>query len=366
MRLTQSILVIADISGYTAFIKNREVSLLHAEQIIADLLAAVVEGCAHPLILNKFEGDALLLYAEINGDAGAAALDVYAQVWRFFHSFHQQRLAQQESRAHCQCDACANISNLSLKAILHVGEIAIRSWRQFTELAGEPLILIHRLLKNPVPAREYLLLTEEFRLVSGLHVGEPLDCPVDGLDDARIYWLPAPEWSTSAVPAPTSAVPPTAARASANAPAAAVRAPATLSARILVTLGLLMFGLGVPILEINATHVFNPQWPAHARLHEVWQLATNSSLALLCLWLVWIRHELRLAAILSTLVTGGFFVAYALRDGYQGSMVLTDGSEKSLLGLNLGLAAFGLAILCAWGAVLRERRGARSRPTADI
>ena len=34
MRLTHAVLVLADISGYTDFITNREVSLLHAEQII--------------------------------------------------------------------------------------------------------------------------------------------------------------------------------------------------------------------------------------------------------------------------------------------------------------------------------------------
>ena len=41
--------------------------------------------------------------------------------------------------------------------------------------------------------------------------------------------------------------------------------------------------LGVPILDINATHVFNPDWTPHVRIHEVWQLLTNSSLGVLCI-----------------------------------------------------------------------------------
>ncbi|MDM8349506.1 hypothetical protein P8H27_11430 [Pseudomonas sp. sp1636] len=56
-----------------------------------------------------------------------------------------------------------------------------------------------------------------------------------------------------------------------------------LLAKLIITLGALLYGLGVPLLEINSTHVFNPSWEAHARLHEARQLATNSALALLSL-----------------------------------------------------------------------------------
>jgi hypothetical protein len=105
------------------------------------------------------------------------------------------------------------------------------------------------------------------------------------------------------------------------------------------------YGLGVPLLEINQTHVFNPQWEPHMRLHEVWQLATNSALALLALWLAWARNNIRLPSILAMLVTGGFLFAYLVRDGYGGSMVLSDGSEKLLFGLNLGAFAFGAVFL---------------------
>ena len=42
---------------------------------------------------------------------------------------------------------------------MHCGEIAIKQVRQFEELAGEEVILVHRLLKNHVPEREYVLLS---------------------------------------------------------------------------------------------------------------------------------------------------------------------------------------------------------------
>lgn len=127
-------------------------------------------------------------------------------------------------------------------------------------------------------------------------------------------------------------------------------------AKLLVTVGIIFYAVVVPILEINDTHVFNPAWEPHARLHETWQLFTNTALGLFSVWLVWGRDDLRLASLLTTFVTGGFLMAYWLREGYGGSMVLTDGSEKMIFGLNLGLVAYILAILLAGIALVIERR----------
>jgi hypothetical protein len=125
--------------------------------------------------------------------------------------------------------------------------------------------------------------------------------------------------------------------------------------KLLITICLLLFGAAVPVLEINATHVFDPRWPPHARLHEVWQLATNSMIAAYCLWLTWWRGEVRLPALLTLLVTGGFFVAYLLRDGYGGSMVLSDGSEKLVFDVSIGVVGFGLAVALASLVLWRTR-----------
>lgn len=56
--------------------------------------------------------------------------------------------------------------------------------------------------------------------------------------------------------------------------------------RLLTTSGLLVPLILLPVLEVTDTHVFNPTWPPHARLHEVWQLTTNVGIALVALWLV--------------------------------------------------------------------------------
>ena len=54
-----------------------------------------------------------------------------------------------------------------------------------------------------------------------------------------------------------------------------------------IALHAIIFIILVPFLEISDTHLLNPDWPAHARLHEAWQLLTNASLSALALLLVW-------------------------------------------------------------------------------
>lgn len=125
--------------------------------------------------------------------------------------------------------------------------------------------------------------------------------------------------------------------------------------KLLVTLGIVFYAVVVPIFELNDSHVFNPGWEAHARLHEVWQLATNCTIGAFSFWLVWFRSNLRLSSLLTFFVTGGFLLAYALRDSYGGSMVLSDGSEKLILGINLGLFAYTLAIILALLALYLQR-----------
>lgn len=115
--------------------------------------------------------------------------------------------------------------------------------------------------------------------------------------------------------------------------------------KLIITFGVILYAIVVPILEINATHVFNPDWTPHARIHEVWQLLTNSSLGILCLWLAWNQGRIVLSAVISLIVTGGFLVAFTLQDTYGGSMRYMDGSEKTLFGFNLGVIGFGLVVI---------------------
>ena len=113
----------------------------------------------------------------------------------------------------------------------------------------------------------------------------------------------------------------------------------------IITFSVILYAIVVPFLEINTTHVFNSDWTPHVRIHEVWQLITNSGIGILCLWLVWVKHETRISTILSLLITGGFLLAYMLQDFYGGSMKYLDGSEKTVLGVNIGVLGFGIAFI---------------------
>lgn len=128
-------------------------------------------------------------------------------------------------------------------------------------------------------------------------------------------------------------------------------------ARILISVGVLVYAVAVPLLEINDSHVFNPGWPPHARLHEVWQLATNSMIGLFALWLAWSKGDVRLPASLALLVMGGFLFSYMVRDLYGGSMVLSPGSgERTLFGLNLGVVGGAIVVATAIAALALDAR----------
>jgi len=168
MRIEKSALVLMDISGYTQFIQWNRNSQLHAEHIITELIEAVIDQSRFPLELNKLEGDAVFLYTPLKGQPEAVVKDVLKQSVSFFEAFRQkQNELINAVDGGCGCAACTNIHHLQLKAFMHTGEVIVKQVREFTELAGEDVILIHRLLKNSIDSSEYILLTDAFFQLSG-------------------------------------------------------------------------------------------------------------------------------------------------------------------------------------------------------
>jgi hypothetical protein len=125
--------------------------------------------------------------------------------------------------------------------------------------------------------------------------------------------------------------------------------------KLLLTLSIVLYAVVVPFLEINDTHVFNPAWVAHAKLHEVWQLITNSSFGVVALWLIWFTTNGRVqASVIALLATGGFLAAFAMQDLYGGSMIHSDGSEKTAFGMNVGVLGFGWVFLASLFTLARS------------
>lgn len=162
-------MVLLDISGYTSFIKWHDMSLLHAEQIISELLESAIESLDGILTLNKLEGDAAFLYTEVEESDTSIPKNIIEQVNQSFERFNaRQKKLIDSGEGGCPCEACCKIDQLKLKAVLHHGEVAIKRIRQFEELAGKDVIIIHRLLKNTIDKNEYILITDNFYQLSGI------------------------------------------------------------------------------------------------------------------------------------------------------------------------------------------------------
>lgn len=104
--------------------------------------------------------------------------------------------------------------------------------------------------------------------------------------------------------------------------------------RGLVTFQAIVFVCLVPMLEISDTHLFSPDWPPHARLHEAWQLLTNAALSVFVLYLAWRNQRPVSALTISLLVSLSFLAAWGLQSLYGGSMRHADGTQLAIFGLN--------------------------------
>jgi hypothetical protein len=166
MEIKKIFLILVDISGYTRFIKLHKISLIHAERIIVELLESVINVSTHPLILHELEGDAVSFYAVSDGSREMAQ-DISRQVLQFFEAFQARERELVSECSLCVCEACRNVGQLRLKAVLNHGEAVFTTVKHFTKVAGEDVILAHRLLKNSIKHDEYILLSESFYELSG-------------------------------------------------------------------------------------------------------------------------------------------------------------------------------------------------------
>jgi hypothetical protein len=154
MAIRHAVLLIADIGGYTHYMNWNRMHLAHAQQTVAGLLEAVIDA-GKGLKLAKLEGDAAFFWAP---DGNAKVL-VCERLSRMRQSFLAQRDRFKRDIA-CDCASCSQLDKLSLKFVVHQGEVAEQRVKRHVELAGVDVILVHRMLKNSVPVVEYVLMTD--------------------------------------------------------------------------------------------------------------------------------------------------------------------------------------------------------------
>jgi hypothetical protein len=153
------IIVLPDIGGYTNFISFSGQSLGHAQHIVSELLTAVVESTADVLRVSQPEGDSILLYSVTHRrkrDRRKIAVSVMKILGAFYR--RKQELIRQTA---CSCNACEGLPDLEIKVVVHKGTVYQSQTVGFPQLVGLPIIVAHRLLKNSVSSRRYVLLTRE-------------------------------------------------------------------------------------------------------------------------------------------------------------------------------------------------------------
>ena len=167
-RTDRGFLVLADISGFTAFLTATE--LEHGPPIIAALLEEVIREFSPPLEIQEVEGDAVFaLGPDQVLVSPVAVLDAAESA---FVAFRSRQRAMQAAET-CPCGVCQNISTLSLKIIAHHGDFLRQTVAGRSQASGTDVILAHRLLKNRLGrAGAYLLVTETALRRLGLDPGE--------------------------------------------------------------------------------------------------------------------------------------------------------------------------------------------------
>jgi hypothetical protein len=158
-------LIIADISGYTRYMTANAKTLAHSQAIITELIKSIINQIELPLEVAKLEGDAVFLFCRKQNPAQPwpQAKKMIGQNLLALFRLFSQKIDELSRSTHCHCHACAGITSLRLKLVVHSGEALFHRVFNFVELAGVDVIIVHRLLKNSVEADQYLLLTEAAR-----------------------------------------------------------------------------------------------------------------------------------------------------------------------------------------------------------
>ena len=91
-----------------------------------------------------------------------------------------------------------------------------------------------------------------------------------------------------------------------------------MTSKYLTTICLLLGTILPLIVDTGHTHLLNPDWDAHSRVHEVWRLSTNIFIAGIGLYLLWISNYSLLPALLSVCIVLGFFSAIFTMSLYGG------------------------------------------------
>lgn len=167
-RADAGLLLLADISGYTAFLGL--VAAAHPDMtevapaypVLSGMLDTVVESIAPTFTLADIEGDAVFAHAP--GERLAGAGDELLAIVRGAYAAYRARIEEAMVVHYHPCTACTVLPTLELKFVLHSGDFVVQLVAGQERLLGPAVNLVHRLLKNSVTQetgrRAYVLVTD--------------------------------------------------------------------------------------------------------------------------------------------------------------------------------------------------------------
>ena len=152
--LKKSLLLIPDISGFTRFVNETEI--VHGVHIISELLELIIKNNTLGLQVAEIEGDAVLFYKYTEKPS---LEDIYDQCSKMFLAFHQHIKLYERDRI-CDCGSCSSTPDLTLKFVVHYGDVVERNILGHFQLMGADVTTAHKLMKNNIDADEYILISE--------------------------------------------------------------------------------------------------------------------------------------------------------------------------------------------------------------
>lgn len=204
METRRALLLIADIGGYTEYMQFHRSILGHAEAATRRMLEKVVDA-APGFDLIEIEGDAAFLSRRADAlDGGATVAAVTEAAVAMHRAFHGERRLVQLNM--CPCGSCTQTSDLKLKFVAHVGEVATQTIKRRRKLVGMDVIYVHRLLKNPVQVPEYVLLSEDLYRSGGTappeNAMQEMSQDLEGIGPVRTYFVEVEDLAGPLAPAP--------------------------------------------------------------------------------------------------------------------------------------------------------------------
>ncbi|MEL6828932.1 MAG: DUF6640 family protein [Pseudomonadota bacterium] len=132
--------------------------------------------------------------------------------------------------------------------------------------------------------------------------------------------------------------------------------------KLAVTAITVFYGLFPAIADLNETHLFNPLWSDHARFHGAWFLAFTAGIAVIALFLIWVRDDVFLPIAFGLMFVAGFWVATVFGPAYGGALVDDNGYVQTVLGLDSNMFLFSIVGILLLLILALARRVYRTDP----